>query len=213
MVWDCPLPNATGFQTWTPQMVEHMHRLPIKFPQVNMNFTGIGKCPVLGILDITFKYVLEIIAYSKLVGWCEQLYRTFTNCCFKTPIFGPNFPNNRTFPDNAGLCQYSNHGNFSIPIMASMPDPKGLIFWFQYSIPNCFSIPILQFCHGNRNIPILQACLIQTIGLIQRISPKLPLWPSLRSATRLFRVSGTNNNNNNNNNNNDSNNRCSDRLD
>ena len=39
--------------------------------------TGVGKCPVLGILNITFKYLLVII--SPIVGWCS--IRTFTNPC------------------------------------------------------------------------------------------------------------------------------------
>ena len=37
--------------------------------------TGVGKCPFLGILNITFKYLLEII--SPMVGWCS--IGTFTN--------------------------------------------------------------------------------------------------------------------------------------
>ena len=38
-------------------------------------WTGVGKCPFLGILKITFKYMLEII--SPIVGWCS--IGTFTN--------------------------------------------------------------------------------------------------------------------------------------
>ena len=37
--------------------------------------TGVGKCPFLGNLNITFKYLLDII--SPIVGWCS--IRTFTN--------------------------------------------------------------------------------------------------------------------------------------
>ena len=31
---------------------------------------GVGKCPILGILNITFKYLLEII--SPIFGWCSK---------------------------------------------------------------------------------------------------------------------------------------------
>ena len=44
---------------------------PINIPlksDIEVPWTWIGKCPVLGILDITFKYVLEI--QSPIVGWC-----------------------------------------------------------------------------------------------------------------------------------------------
>ena len=37
----------------------------------------LGKCPILGMLTITFKYSLEII--SQIFGWCSS--RTFTNPC------------------------------------------------------------------------------------------------------------------------------------
>ena len=37
------------------------------FPDIS----GVGKCPFLGILNITFKYLLDII--SPIVGWCEPL--------------------------------------------------------------------------------------------------------------------------------------------
>ena len=39
--------------------------------------TGVGKCPFFGILNITFKYLLDII--SPIVGWCS--IGTFTNPC------------------------------------------------------------------------------------------------------------------------------------
>ena len=39
--------------------------------------SGVGKCPFLGILNITFKYLLEII--SPILGWCS--IGTFTNPC------------------------------------------------------------------------------------------------------------------------------------
>ena len=39
------------------------------------DFAGVGKCPFLGILNITFKYLLEII--SPILGWCS--IGTFTN--------------------------------------------------------------------------------------------------------------------------------------
>ena len=39
--------------------------------------TWVGKCPFLGILNITFKYLLEII--SPILGWCS--IGTFTNPC------------------------------------------------------------------------------------------------------------------------------------
>ena len=38
-----------------------------RFPQ--FWWAGVGKCPILGILDITFKYLLEII--SPILGWCS----------------------------------------------------------------------------------------------------------------------------------------------
>ena len=41
------------------------------------HFTGVCKCPFLGILNITFKYLLDII--SPIVGWCSIW--TFTNPC------------------------------------------------------------------------------------------------------------------------------------
>ena len=41
------------------------------------HFTRVGKCPFLGILNITFNYLLEII--SPIVGWCS--IGTFTNPC------------------------------------------------------------------------------------------------------------------------------------
>ena len=37
----------------------------------NNHFSGVGQCPFLGILNITFKYLLEI--RSPIVGWCETL--------------------------------------------------------------------------------------------------------------------------------------------
>ena len=40
---------------------------------------GIGKCPFLRILNITFKYLLHIL--SPIVGWCS--IGTFTNPCKK----------------------------------------------------------------------------------------------------------------------------------
>ena len=41
---------------------------------------GVGKCPILGILDITFKYLLEII--SPILGWCS--IGTFNDpCCLR----------------------------------------------------------------------------------------------------------------------------------
>ena len=48
--------------------------LPVTWQQPT---TGVGKCPFLGILNITFKYLLEII--SPIVGWCS--IGTFTNPC------------------------------------------------------------------------------------------------------------------------------------
>ena len=39
--------------------------------------SGVGKCPILGILDITFKYLLEII--SPILGWCS--IGTFNDPC------------------------------------------------------------------------------------------------------------------------------------
>ena len=44
----------------------------------NIDYAGLGKCPFLGILNITFKYLLVII--SPIVGWCS--IRTFTNPCY-----------------------------------------------------------------------------------------------------------------------------------
>ena len=38
---------------------------------------GVVKCPILGILDITFKYLLEII--SPILGWCS--IGTFNDPC------------------------------------------------------------------------------------------------------------------------------------
>ena len=53
---------------------------PCQFhPIVNhYSWTGVGKCPSLGILNITFKYLLETI--SPIFGWCS--IGTFTNPCF-----------------------------------------------------------------------------------------------------------------------------------
>ena len=46
---------------------------------IKSSLTGLGKCPFLGILNITFKYLLDII--SPVVGWCS--IRTFTNSCLR----------------------------------------------------------------------------------------------------------------------------------
>ena len=45
---------------------------------VLFTYPGVGKCPILGILDITFKYLLEII--SPILGWCS--IGTFNDPCY-----------------------------------------------------------------------------------------------------------------------------------
>ena len=53
--------------------------------KLNNHWSGVGKCPSLGILNITFKYLLEII--SPIVGWCS--IGTFTNPCWCSPAADP----------------------------------------------------------------------------------------------------------------------------
>ena len=55
-------------------------------PKDPLTISGVGKCPVLGILNITFKYLLVII--SPIVGWCS--IRTFTNPCISHSNFHHN---------------------------------------------------------------------------------------------------------------------------
>ena len=59
-----PLSGA-GFLPWTVPLI------------------GGGKCPFLGILDVTFKYLLDVI--SPIVGWCEQV-KILTNRCYLPAI-------------------------------------------------------------------------------------------------------------------------------
>ena len=51
------------FECWVSEHVEPC--------LLNNNKTGVGECPFLRILNITFNYLLEII--TPIVGWCEPL--------------------------------------------------------------------------------------------------------------------------------------------
>ena len=58
------------------------HRKMVMFHSyvnVYQRVTGVGTCPFLRILNITFKYLLEII--SPIVGWCS--IGKFTKACLK----------------------------------------------------------------------------------------------------------------------------------
>ena len=64
------------FSSWIDWfiLVHHVHRPPWHQFGIEAYSSGFGKCPIWGILNVTFKYLLEII--SPIFGWCS--IRTFT---------------------------------------------------------------------------------------------------------------------------------------
>ena len=76
-ICDC-VGRQQSLECWRTRSVQSS-LLPIKTCSVifshKVSWTGVSKCPLLGILNITFKYLLDII--SPILGWCW--IGTFTN--------------------------------------------------------------------------------------------------------------------------------------
>ena len=87
--------NMTGVLRWDPCYHQysvhgsygsnHLRKSTVRWFLVNsfVGYSGVGKCPILGILDITFKYLLEII--SPILGWCEKLGHLMTPVIWRGP--------------------------------------------------------------------------------------------------------------------------------
>ena len=75
VVWLFTVSGLGGSKVHGSQIHQHMWLHFVVCHHASI--TGVGKCPFLGILNITFKYLLEFI--SPIVGWCS--IGTFTNPC------------------------------------------------------------------------------------------------------------------------------------
>ena len=69
---------STSFQFWFMKSMSPYWKSKCKLTD-QLPFSGVGKCPFLGILNITFTYLLDIT--SPIAGWCETLGH------LPTPVF------------------------------------------------------------------------------------------------------------------------------